>query len=505
MQLATTDQRCVAIPLRACGRRVGDRWEGALWIPTAGGDVRLCASVSDADVARLVRGLRAVHAAIHAMDHDGRASLLGEIRAQLAQRDAVGWVGCWDDDRPEVGIWPLIAAIAVPLITAGIQAGVSSTTPGRGGGLPSGASVTTFTSNPLNEVPRPGGPSVEEVRAYYAQRGADRGDDVIPATRTPDGMTTGPFVFPNPERIMRDQALAWLLAYSQGYFGRQFQTAAEVPAAVRQAWDLARSNQVPLWRAIGLDGPPASPVPVGTQLAHGAGGLTVAPESWSQPSTTARDAAMAATAALLQGISAAASGQGLNGAQAAAGLLQAFAPALSQAAGSSPEAAAMIAAALRMGAGAAGILGAQGGQQGAQATQGGQQGTQATQGGPGATNGLAGLAALLGGAQGAQGGQQGAQGLGGLLGGLLGSGGGGQGLGALLNGLASGQTQPTGSTGGLLGTAGLLGAANQLAPGSTAGASSVLDQILGRAASGSTSSPGAGAGSLLSQILGGRS
>jgi len=151
--------RSAAVEIVARGGVVGDRWRGELVVPTPGGAVRIGAEVTDADVRSLVSLLRGAHRALHALDDATRAQLVA--RQELAHRAALA-------QGAEVGVWPLVAAIAIPLLTAAAGYGVQATTPGFGGRTPSGAAVTTFAGSPVDETPREGGPSVEETRALWA-------------------------------------------------------------------------------------------------------------------------------------------------------------------------------------------------------------------------------------------------------------------------------------------------------------------------------------------------
>ena len=458
--------RSAAVEIVARGGVVGDRWRGELVVPTPGGAVRIGAEVTDADVRSLLGLLRGAHRALHALDDATRAQLVA--RQELAHRAALA-------QGAEVGVWPLVAAIAIPLLTAAAGYGVQATTPGFGGRTPSGATVTTFAGSPVDETPREGGPSVEEVRALWAARGADRPDDIIAEHRTPDGMTVPAQVWTNPMRRLRDVALEWLGAYHRGYFGTVYERADQVPAQVRAAWVEAQRQGVPLWRTLGLAGPPASPVPVGQPLAGSsllASGYTpTAP--WAQGSLTPEAGLMQALAAAAQG----AAGGGISWQQAIGRLLPALTAAASQ--GGSPQAAQAMALLSQL----APMLGALGGAQQPGATT------------PGA-NPLAGLAGLLGGAQ-----QPGAGQLAPMLAGLLGSGQAPPQLAGLLGQL--GASQPGSATpqglAALLGSSGLLGAGSQVAPGAPqlATAQGALASILGGAPpSTATSSP------LLASLLG---
>jgi len=483
------------VTLRARGGAVGDRWCGELLVPTPGGDVVLTACVTDADVRALLAGLRRAHRALHSLDDVERRALIARGTIAHGRALAAG---------AEVGVWPIVAAIAIPLLTAAAGYGVQATTPGFGGRTASGAAITTYAGSPVDEVPR-GAPSVEEVRAEWATRGADRPEVVIAELRSPDGNVIMPaHVEDNPMRRLRDVELQWLGAYHRGYFGTVLETAAQVPAQVRAAWQQARAQGVPLWRTLGLAGPPSSPVPVGQPLAGSsllAGGYTpTAP--WAQGSGTPEAALAMALQAIASGAASAASGQGLSWQQALGRLVPALAGAASQ--GGSPQAS----QALAMLAQLAPLLTAAGGAQQPGAAAGGANPLAALQGllggaqqpgaAAGGANPLAALQGLLGGAQ--QPG--GANPLAALLGGALGAPGTPPQLATALGQLAGGAPAQPGLA-GLLGASGLLGAGSTVAaPGAApqlAGAQGVLGQLLGGAPTST-----AGASSILSQLLGAR-
>lgn len=185
-----------------------------------------------------------------------------------------------DEGDERVGFIPLLLA-AIPLVVAGVGAGIAATTPGAGGGQPAGAVGTTFARNPAEESPW-APPSVEELTAVYRAQGAD-----------------GPWVevlgVPQPPAayVQRIGALQWLTAYLASYGLPLYRTAAEVPAQVRAAWDAAQRQGISLAQVMGV-ATPGSAVPIGEMLAgYLLGGVRRAPASWSGPSSTdqtARDA-----------------------------------------------------------------------------------------------------------------------------------------------------------------------------------------------------------------------
>ena len=430
----------VAIEIRAAGWREGDGWCGCIEVPAL--RAQLCARVGDAEVRALVGALRAAHRALHSAE---RAEI---ERAYAAQRG-------------EVGILPIIAAVAIPLITAGVTAGVQASQRASTG-RPSGLTLTTFTGNPLAEVPRASGPSIEDVRAYWSERGADAPDVVVPRETSPDGLSFGGYTIPNPQRAARQNDLEWLGAYLRGHGLPVYQRAVDVPATVRQAWEWARVNRQPLSAAVGQT-VPESPVPIGQALIGSSltSGYESAPAPWaagaSSTDTTARDV-LSVVGTVAQGVATAYGGPAAGAAVGTAmGALQG-----AIGTGGSPQAVQQVfGGALQ---GAAGLLPWLNAQRTTPATQGT---TPATQGTTPATQGL----------------QQ-------LLAGVLGGGGSqapAQGLQQLLAGLASGQTGASPQTGALMGAAGLLGGLQQQlggqTPTATAGAS-ILDTIL-RGASGS--------------------
>lgn len=178
-----------------------------------------------------------------------------------------------DDDDERVGFIPILLA-AIPLVIAGVGAGIAATTPGAGGHQPAGAVATTFSRNPAEEVPW-APPSVEELSAYYAARGADA--PWVEVLGVPQ---------PPAAYVQRIGALQWLTAYLASYGLPLYRTAAEVPANVRAAWNAAQTQGLSLAQVLGV-ATPASAVPVGQMLAgYLLGGVRLAPASWSGPSAT---------------------------------------------------------------------------------------------------------------------------------------------------------------------------------------------------------------------------
>ncbi len=184
-----------------------------------------------------------------------------------------------DDLDDRIGIIPIILA-AIPLVLGGISAAVAATQPGAGGGMPSGAIRTVFTSNPAEEVPRDSGLSVEEVDAFWRARGAD-----APWAEMLPGQFSPPVAY---SRRIND--LQWLVAYLASYGLPAYQRAADVPSNVRALWDAARVAGSSLAQAAGV-ATPASAVPIGTPAAGLLlGGWREAPATWSGASGAQRDA-----------------------------------------------------------------------------------------------------------------------------------------------------------------------------------------------------------------------
>ena len=244
---------------------------------------------------------------------DAPAAMHGEVCDVSAELG-----GDLDDIEDRVGIVPIILA-AIPLVLGGISAAVAATQPGAGGGMPSGAIRTVFTSNPAEEVPRDSGPSVEEVDAYWRARGAD-----APWSRPfADAGFLGDsgLRVPPPEHGRRINDLQWLVAYLASYGLPAYQRAADVPSNVRALWNAARSAGVSLAQAAGV-ATPASAVPIGTPAAGLLlGGWREAPATWSGASGAQRDAdAALAVVGALGGAVASAYGGPAAGAAVQAGV-----------------------------------------------------------------------------------------------------------------------------------------------------------------------------------------
>lgn len=190
------------------------------------------------------------------------------------------------EDR--VGIVPIILA-AIPLVIAGVGAGIAATTPGMGGGQPRGAIRTVWTSNVAEEIPPTEGPSAEEINAYWAARGADGPwVDVL-------GVSTPP-----PAWSQRTNALQRVTAYLAAYGFPLYGRAADVPSDLRALWSRAQAAGQSLAQAAGV-ATPSSPVPLNTAAAGLlAYGFRAAPETWAQrdAASAQADTALAAVGAI---------------------------------------------------------------------------------------------------------------------------------------------------------------------------------------------------------------